>query len=307
MADFGFRAKPPCVNLCGAIEDMAKRHIELRVRTEADSEELVGELSDMGLLGAAEADGEIRLYWPEEAWHPAILDTVKVWLSAHEPRVSDGTLALEWVEDRDWNVSWMQSLRPVRIGRRLLIRQSWNPAEVPDGLIELVIDPKRAFGSGYHATTQLLLEWLEEGWCSGQRVLDVGTGSGVLAMAALRFGAACALGIDSDAEAVECARENAAANGFGPELAWVVGTAGALRCASFDCVLANLDRNALIRDPGGLTALVRPDGRMLLSGLLTEDLDDISRAFSSAGGKVGGHREKAGWIALEVRRCGVCS
>ena len=289
------------INLCKAAGDMVKRHVELRMRTEVDGEELVGELSETGLLGAAEADGEIRLYWPEELWHPAIFDTVKAWLGAHQTCVSDGALTLESVEDRDWNVAWMNSIRPVRIGRRLLIRQSWNPAEVPDGLIELVIDPKRAFGSGYHATTQLLLEWLEDGWCSRQHVLDVGTGSGVLAMASLRFGASRALGIDRDAEAVECARENAAANGFGPELVWCVGTIDALRCASFDTVLANLDRNTLLRDPGGLAALIRPGGRMLVSGLLAEDSDEISRAFSDAGGKVGERREKDGWIALEVR------
>ena len=277
---------------------MTKRHAELKVRAAVDAEELVGELAGTGLLGASEADGEVRLYWSEELWHPSVLDVVKAWLAAQDAPVSDAGLSMEWVEDRDWNSAWMQSIRPIRIGR-LLIRQSWNVVEAPDGVIELVIDPKRAFGSGYHATTQLLLEWIQNGACAGKRVLDIGTGSGVLAMAALRLGAASALGIDSDAEAIECARENAAANGFGQELTLCVGTLEALRMASWDLVLANLDRNTLLRNAGGLAALAPPGGRILISGLLTEDLDEIVRAFSDAGCKAGACREQAGWIAQE--------
>ena len=92
--------------------------------------------------------------------------------------------------------------------------------------IELVIDPRRAFGTGYHATTQLVVEWLEAHVRGGGVVLDVGTGSGILAMTAIRLGAASALGVDNDPVAVECAREYAVLNGFGPELE--------LRVASFE-------------------------------------------------------------------------
>jgi ribosomal protein L11 methyltransferase len=204
------------------------------------------------------------------------------------------------VPDRDWNVVWAQSVKPVRIGRRFLIRQTWNPVDPQPGTVELVIDPKRAFGTGFHVTTQLLLEWLESAVRENDRVLDVGTGSGILAMAAVRLGAASALGIDCDPEAVECARENAVANGFGPELEFRLQSIERLETTGFHIVVANLDRNTLLRFAREVARAAGRYGRLCLSGIQPQDLADILSAFAGHGGRCSGQWHRDEWLALEV-------
>jgi ribosomal protein L11 methyltransferase len=280
---------------------LQRSYFDLRVRAAADIGELAGDLADTGLLGAFEADGIAHFYWPSESWNPAILESFRALLEERGIMIDATDLSLEVVPDRDWNVLWAQSVRPIRIGRRLLIRQSWNPVDAQPGVIELVIDPKRAFGTGFHATTQLLLEWLEDAVRTGDRVLDVGTGSGVLAMAAVRLGACSALGIDCDPEAIECAQENASANGFGTELEFRLESVERLEAAGFDTVIANIDRNTLLRFPRELARTVGRQGRLCLSGIQAQDLEDILSAFAEHGGRSSGQWQRDEWFAMEIR------
>jgi ribosomal protein L11 methyltransferase len=156
---------------------------------------------------------------------------------------------------QDWNRQWAQSVRPIRIGKRIVIGPSWEPVALQAQDIEIVLDPKQAFGTGHHATTRMLLEWLEDVIHGGESVLDVGAGSGILAMVALRLGAASALGVECDSVAVDCARDYATDNGLGDHLEFRCGILeevdrqGGLRP---DLVLANLDHHTLLllRDRG---------------------------------------------------------
>lgn len=276
--------------------------IEVTIHSSVDSGELVGLLDDPGLLGAWQENGVIHLYWAEDRWSHHILREVsgKIQSLGHElqPMIEH-----QPVPDRDWNAVWSASVKPLRVGRRVIIRPSWELVEVEPGDIEFVIDPKRAFGTGLHATTQLLLEWLEGAVRGGERVLDVGAGSGILAMAALRLGAASALGIDKDEAAVECAREYAIVNRFGPELELRVCTLEGLSRAReqrFNLVLANLDRATLLECGGLLSPALHEHGRLLLSGVLVEDQKDVARVFARVGGVVSRAQEREGWLALEV-------
>ena len=279
---------------------MPRSYYDLRVRPAVDIDELAGELADTGLLGACEADGIAHFYWPAESWNPFILDLLRLLLRERGMPIEAVDVSLEVVPDQDWNVVWAQSVKPVRIGRRFLIRQSWNPVGPQPGIIELVIDPKRAFGSGFHATTQLLLEWLESTVRKADRVLDLGTGSGVLAMAAVRLGAASALGIDCDPEAVECASENAAANGFGAELEFRLESIERLETSGFDIVVANLDRNTLLRFAREVADAAGHLGRLCLSGIQPHDRAEILSAFAEHGGRHSGQWQKDEWLALEI-------
>jgi ribosomal protein L11 methyltransferase len=281
---------------------MKHAYIEVRLGTSVDPAELLGMLDSAESLGSCEIDGIMHVYWPAAAWSPARLRDLKRVLTrlGEDPeRVIREILP---VSDIDWSERWAESLKLIRVGRRLWIRQSWNHVSLQAGEIELVVDPGRAFGSGYHATTRMLLEWLEERIRGGERILDVGTGSGILAMAALRYGSGSALGIDNDAEAIDCARSNALANGFGPELQLITAPIEDLRPSHFDLVVANLDRRTLLRFPTELLSHVRQGGRLLISGLLPEDADEVLSAFSPAGARLLARNESEEWLALEFER-----
>jgi ribosomal protein L11 methyltransferase len=278
---------------------MAQDYIEVRLKTAVDPGELLAFLNHAEISGAWENDGVVYLYWPVHDWTAEIPKVIEEVLR----RLGDRTatiLGVDRIHDRNWNEVWTKSIQPVRVGRRMLIRQSWNRETPGTGEIELVIDPKRAFGSGHHATTQLMMEWLEDRIQGNERVLDIGTGSGILGMIALRLGAVSALGIDHDPIAIECARECAAMNGFGPELDLRAVAIGELSDRTFDLVLANLDLNTLLAYADRIARCACPGGTILLSGIGPQDYAEISAAYSAAGGLVLSRRDRDEWMALEI-------
>jgi ribosomal protein L11 methyltransferase len=276
---------------------MTRRYIQVTIDTQIDAGELLALFSGAAPLGAWETEGVVQLYWREEDWNPTMLDQLGRTLRLLD---ADGSPALTTsvVPDRDWNLAWSRSLAPVRIGKGIVIRQSWNSYDGPAPAVELVIDPKRAFGTGYHATTQLLLEWIEQEVKGGETVLDAGTGSGILAMAALRLGARFALGIDADPEAIECAREYAAANQFGSGLRLIAQSLEDLGSERFDLVLANLDRKTVQTHAARLCRSVAPGGKLLISGLQPDDYPEIAAVLTSAGANRIDRRDREEWTAL---------
>ena len=213
----------------------------------------------------------------------------------------ENLLTIRAVPDQDWNAEWAKSLKPIRIGRQVRIRQSWHESDAAFDGIELVIDPKRAFGTGYHETTQLVIEWLEDHILGGERILDVGTGSGVLAMAAIRLGAAMALAVDNDPVAIECAREYCGANGFGPELELRAASFEDLEGIGYDVVVANLDIRTMPSFCPHLRRLLKPGGLACLSGLQPQDFQEVSEALARVGLHASGRTGREEWIALTIR------
>ena len=273
--------------------------IEVQIRSQLDAGEVLGLLDDPFVPGAWQDERTIHLYWPSQRWTSDHLIQLRQTLRRlTEPEVSEPEIVVHSLPDQDWNRQWAQSVKPLRIGKRILIRPSWERGEANADQIEIILDPKQAFGTGHHATTRLLLEWLEDDIRTGESVLDVGTGSGLLAMVALRLGAARVVGIDNDAEAIYCAREYAAVNGFGPELSLECCTLSA--GLVYDVVLANLDRRTLL-DLAQL--LAANTGRTLLvSGLLIDQRDEIVDAFAHVGLYPGRQQEREGWLAVAFTR-----
>jgi len=277
---------------------MTQEWIEVRWEGSADAGEVMGLLNDPAVTGAWQEEGMIRLYWPSAQWSPGALAALKQTLV----RLGDAgaSIMVDRLPARDWNGQWARSVKPIRIGRRIVIRPSWARADPAPGDIELILDPKQAFGTGHHATTALLLEWLEELIRGGERVLDVGTGSGILAMAALRLGAKTATGIDNDPVAIECAREYAEVNRFGSELELRVKTLEAIAPGPVDLVLANLDCNTLLASARLFEPYLKRGARVLVSGILPDDRSEIASAFEAVGGMVADSKERDGWLALEI-------
>jgi ribosomal protein L11 methyltransferase len=288
--------------------------IQVDVRTSLDAGELLGVLNDPAVTGAWQEQDCVHLYWPGARCGPDTWQGLRLALTQLGHPESAGAISINHLADRDWNAQWSRLVEPITIGL-VVIRPSWKAVALNLGEIELVIDPKQAFGTGHHATTQLLIEWLQQVVTPTDRVLDVGTGSGVLAMVALRLGAAQAVGVDFDAVAIECARDYALVNGFDGRLILAVGEAqGQTVPDQFvpTLVLANLDRQTLLAAAATLCGYASGGARLLLSGLLVEQREEIETAYAAHGVYVKAARERDGWIALEatgMESCegGLCS
>jgi ribosomal protein L11 methyltransferase len=185
------------------------------------------------------------------------------------------------IREVNWVEAWKQHYHPIPIGRKLIIVPAWMEDPSPER-IPIRIDPGMAFGTGTHPTTQLCLELLEDYLRAGDAVIDVGCGSGILAVTAIKLGAERALGVDIDPQAVPNARENAAANGVGDRLEIGVGSVGEVLAGNYSLrqaplVMANILAPILVHLlEAGLSELVTPGGRLILSGILDEQWQDAS-------------------------------
>src|SRR5215510_9819360 len=199
--------------------------IDVQIRTTVDAAELLGMLSDPVIQGGWDDDGVVHLYWPKPQWSTEVRAHLIRTLQRLDPDASaERDIWVEELPDQDWNREWAQSVRPIKIGRRIVIRPSWETVALQAENIEIILDPKQAFGTGHHATTRMLLTWLQDNIRGGEEILDVGTGSAILAMAAVKLGAASAIGIEIDPVAVDCAREAIIQNELKDQIDIVCGT-----------------------------------------------------------------------------------
>ena len=199
------------------------------------------------------------------------------------------------VPDEDWARRSQENLQPVTVGRVTIIPSS--TFQIPHSI---VIAPSMGFGTGHHATTRLCLAALQDLDLTDAFVLDLGTGSGVLAIAADCLGARGALGVDVDPDAIQSARENLALNPDVHRVDFEVADLTARDLPQADVVTANLTGALLIRSAGSLLGAVRPGGTAILGGLLAHERDDVVQAFAPA--TIVWEREEDGWVGLMLRR-----
>lgn len=216
----------------------------------------------------------------------------------------------EPVEDLDWSESWKRGLEAIEVSQRLVVRPSFVERELVEGQREIVIDPGQAFGTGGHASTRLILEWLDvlsPDLGEKTRVLDVGTGTGVLALAALALGAGGAVGFDLDPRAASEARCWAERNGYADRILVFTGGIEALQAQPFELVLANLLRSELLPIIPALSRCVGERGRLVLSGLLAEEQQRVEEAMLQVRFKTLGARRMRDftgdhWLSLLMGR-----
>ncbi len=216
--------------------------------------------------------------------------------------------AYRFLQENDWAEAWKFAYRPIPVGERLMIVPAW--LENPDPQrIPLLLDPGMAFGTGTHPTTQMCLAEVERLTQPGITVLDVGCGSGILSIAALKLGAAEAIGVDTDPQAVQVARENAARNGVAAGIQAAEGSVEALRTPPLGprqapVVLANILAPVLVKllDEAGLADLVAPGGHLVLSGILESQADEVLAAAQRAGLRPAHRRQVEDWVTLTVAR-----
>jgi len=204
----------------------------------------------------------------------------------------------ERVADRVWEREWLKDFRPMRFGRRLWVCPGGQSPADPAAIV-LELDPGLAFGTGTHATTALCLEWLDAHVTAGMTVLDYGCGSGILALAALKLGAARATAFDIDPQALIATRDNAARNALGGRLT-IAGTAGAI-AGPFDFVFANILAGPLRQLAPELARHCRPGGAVLLAGLLDAQAAEVAEAYGPWF-DIETAARRDGWSALTGRR-----
>lgn len=215
---------------------------------------------------------------------------------AHEVRSSK-------VNEQDWANNWKQYFKPMPVGERLLIRPTWETAENADGRQVLSIDPGMAFGTGGHDTTRLVLETLEQHLRAGDRVLDIGCGSGILAIAALLLGAESAVGVDIDPTAVRTAVENGEINGFSaPRYVVREGDLAKQVSGTYRVVLANIVADAIIALSPSVPQFLAEDGVYIVSGIIDVREADVTKALQETGFTVRERRTSGGWVCLVATR-----
>ena len=217
--------------------------------------------------------------------------------------ISDLTTRL--VHEPDWAEAWKAHFPVLRVGRRLVIRPTWLTHDPRPGDVVLDLDPGMAFGTGLHPTTRLCLAALESvadrGALADATVLDVGCGSGILAIAAAKLGAAQILGVDTDPIAVEATLANAATNGLAGRIDARLGSVPT-GDGPRDVILANLIAGVLVALAGGLRDDVRVGGTVLASGIFVDREDDVREAFGSVGLRATNRTAEGDWVALEAVR-----
>jgi ribosomal protein L11 methyltransferase len=218
------------------------------------------------------------------------------------------------IADQNWMEAWKQYYKPILIGQRLLILPAWM--ETPDpNRVAIKIDPGMAFGTGTHPTTQLCLELMEVSLdllglkdLTGFHVIDVGCGSGILSIAALKLGAKEVLGVDIDEESVKNSRENADTNGVGEELILGVGSVQEILDGKFPfqrapLVVANILAPVIVRlFDSGMANLIEENGSIILSGILYEQEQNVIEAGQAQGLRMTGRRQMGDWVALTMSR-----
>ncbi len=287
---------------------MPNHWIDICIQERLDAGELLSRLDDSTVQGAWEDEGVVHLYWAEDQWNDEKLVSVQSILADLVQSSRVIPLSVQRVPSQDWNEAWTRSVKPLRIGR-LVIRPSWEPVLLGPQDIEIVLDPKQAFGTGHHATTRMLLEWLQEDIRGGEQVLDVGTGSAILAMAAVKLGAASAIGVEIDSVAVDCARECVELNGLADRIEVLCGTLAELpqgRRTTADLVLANLDRQTVLDLADDLVCSALRGASIMVSGILIEQQTEIVDRLCSLGLACVGWREEEGWVAMKFLRPESC-
>ncbi|HET9680821.1 MAG TPA: 50S ribosomal protein L11 methyltransferase [Candidatus Limnocylindrales bacterium] len=247
-----------------------------------------------GLAGAAGSEEAIVATVDEALGHLRAFDLRPI-----------GEVRTRIVDEADWADAWKAHFPVLRVGERIVVKPTWRRHRTAPGEVVLVLDPGMAFGTGLHPTTRLCLVGLESlataGVLEGARILDLGAGSGILSIAALRLGAAAAVAVDIDPIAVEASTANARRNRLARRIRARLGSVPTGQ-RPFDAVVANLIGSLLVRLAGEIATELRPGGAWLASGIFVDRERDVVTAFAGAGLEVTERWAEGDWVALAGRR-----
>ncbi|MFN3163365.1 MAG: 50S ribosomal protein L11 methyltransferase [Pseudohongiellaceae bacterium] len=268
------------------------QQLTIRVRS-ADAEPVEQTLLEHGAVSISYLDAEDQPVFQEEPgstplWDNSVLlalfsaDTDLAELLdqlKHNPAISNAaSLAVEQLEDQAWERAWMADFQPLKVGQRLWICPSWLPPPDPDA-VTVLMDPGLAFGSGSHHTTELCLQWLDQADVSHKTVIDYGSGSGILAIAAAKLGATRVSAVDNDPQAILATLDNCQRNGVSLDTVHAYLPDALPEDTEADILIANILAAPLMSLAGLFADLLRPGGQLVLSGLLETQIDQVADCY----------------------------
>lgn len=267
---------------------------------EVEAEEIAHiDLIDEDLLNKDRTVAIIHLYIPENESISEHLEYLKATLSAAGINYEIDTAL---VKDGDWINGWKKYFKPIEVGDSLVVMPSWEKYENRTGRKEVILDPGVAFGTGAHATTSLCLSLTEKYIHKGDRVLDVGCGSGILSIAACLLGADSAVGVDIDETAVRIAKENAEINGVSAVTEYYCGDLFEKVSGKYELVCANIVADVIIRLLESIDCFLSENAVIITSGIIDIRADDVKNGFEKFGFKILEELRKDNWYAFAITK-----
>jgi ribosomal protein L11 methyltransferase len=279
----------------------------IEVAIEADGElrdQIVALLGQLGFEGFWEDGAVLRSYISESRWTSAMPGEVErtVNFLTRSSRRARPAITSRQIQEQNWSDEWKKTIRPIHVSERMVISPSWHPYVSAPGELVLTIDPKMSFGTGFHESTRLILRLIEQNIRTGDSVLDMGTGTGVLAIAAVKLGAANATGVDVDEWSYDNACENSRLNHVEDRITILRGDIAATPAGPFTLILANIQRTVLLDMLPGLANRLHAGGRLLLAGLLRDEREIMMEHLRHEGLTLLGEVSENEWMAIAARR-----
>lgn len=262
---------------------------------------------DDELLNMKQCETAVVFYIPDNIQGVETLKSIRNGiesLRAETPDIDFGRLAFEHesIREEDWETAWKKYYHPVRIGQHLVVCPCWEDCELGEGDVKVVLDPGMAFGTGTHETTRLCMQFLEQYITPDTAMLDIGTGSGILATTALLLGAKSAVGVDIDELSVKIAQENADLNGVGEQIQLVWGDLTEKISGTYDVICANIVADVIIRLCENVTSFMHKDTVLIVSGIIEDRCQDVFGALERAGLTIVDQNQENDWVSVVVKR-----
>jgi len=284
-----------------AIMSMVSNNLQIEDYSDIDLKTCYGDLIDESILNADKTIASVSVYLPSERSVPESIAFLRERFS--EVGLTDAKIETVGVNEEDWANSWKAYYKPIKIGNRLVIVPAWEKYEASEGELVVRMDPGMAFGTGTHETTRLVIRMLEKYTKPGCRMLDVGTGSGILAICASRLGAGECRAYDIDPMAVRVANENIKDSGL-PNITCEVSDLlkQADRSRPYDLICANIVADIIIRMTPDVSPFMHENTVLLASGIIAERSDDVIECFEKHGYRIVEKLEDNGWCGLAVMK-----
>ena len=277
-------------------------HIKIEPFSEEQAEIVEAEIADLGFDSFTVEDPFLNAYIPKEQFSEPMLKTMLSAFDGADFRLSH---SVELVREQNWNAVWESDFEPVVVGGEVTVKAIYHK-DLPKTRYNIVIDPQMSFGSGHHQTTSMMVEQLLEDRkiLKGKTVLDMGTGTGILAIVAAKLGAAVPVhAVDIDPRCVRSARANARRNRIPHKIITVLGDASVLIRGQYDWILANINRNILLADMASYVRALKPQGgRILLSGFYNEDIPMLLEKAAPQGLREVSRRSRDDWALLVLEK-----